>query len=217
MSAAAPELVLYHAPGACSTVSRAALEEAGLPHRVELVNTGAGEQHRPEYAKVSPLGKVPALTIDGVPLIENAAILIFIASLRPAAGLFPLSTDPRAIAEAQGGLSFCGGTLHPIVRGLFNPGRLTAGDVDGVRERATELAVKSFGYAETRLAERGWWLGAWSIVDVYLHWAWSIAMRAGFDGGAYPHLRGLQERLMTRPAFARVMALEAEAVRTLGR
>lgn len=212
----APDLVLYHAPGACSQVSRIALEEAGLPHRVELVNFAAGDQTKPEYAKVSPLGKVPALMIDGTPLTENAAIIVYIAALRPAAGLFPLSTDARVIAEAQGGLSFCGGTLHPIVRGLINPLRVTTGDIDGVRERSTELAHKSFGYADARLAERGWWLGNWSIVDVYLHWAWSIAMRAGFDGSALPHMSGLRDRLLERPAFARVMALEAEAMKALG-
>ena len=68
-------------------------------------------------------------------------------------------------------MSFCGGTLHPIVRGLANPARLTTGDGDGVREQSRYLATKSFGYAERRLAERGWWLGTVSIVDVYLNWA----------------------------------------------
>lgn len=206
-----PDLVLHHAPGACSLVSRFALEQAGLPYRVELVNFAKGDQGRPEYLAVSPLGKVPALLIDGVPLTENAAIIVYIASLRPAAGLFPASLDPRAIAEAQGGLSFCGGTLHPIVRGLFNPARLTTGEVDGVRERATELGIKAFGHAEQRLAANGWWLGAWSIIDVYLNWAWSIATRGGFDPAPFPHLAGLHDRLMERPAFARTIALELEA------
>lgn len=211
-----PKLTLYHAPGACSQVSRCALEEAGLPYELELLNFGAGDQKRPEFLVISPLGKVPTLVIDGAPLTENAAILVYIASLRPAAGLFPPSFDPRAIAEAQGGLSFCGGTLHPIVRGIFNPGRLTTGDIDGVRARATELGIKAFGEAERRLAERGWWLGTWSIVDVYLNWAFSVASAGGFDTAPYPHLTGLKERLMARPAFARMMAGEAEARETLG-
>jgi glutathione S-transferase len=194
----APKLTLYHMPGACSFVSRCALEEAGLPYEVELLNLRAGDQNKPDFLAISPLGKVPTLVIDGEPLTENAAIIVYIASLRPIAGLFPVSLDPRAIAEAQGGLSFCGGTLHPIVRGLINPARMTTGEVEGVRERAMELAVKSFAAAEQRLAERGWWLGAWSIVDVYLNWAFGLACVGGLD------------------AFARVMALEAEARAALG-
>jgi glutathione S-transferase len=211
-----PDLVLYHSPGACSLVSRIALEEAGLPHRVELVNFAAGDQSKPDYAMLSPLGKVPALLVDGAALIENAAIIVYVAALRPTAGLFPASRDPLVVAEAQGGLSFCGGTLHPIVRGLINPIRVTTGDAEGVRERSTELAIKSFGYAERRLAERGWWLGSWSIVDVYLDWAWSVAIRGGFDGHGLPLLTRLHSRLLERPVFARVMELEAQARKRLG-
>ena len=211
-----PELTLYHMPGACSQVSLCALEEAGLRYEVELLNLQAGHQNRPEFLEISPLGKVPTLVIDGQPLTENAAILVYVASLRPAAGLFPPSFDPRAIAEAQGGLSFCAGTLHPIVRGLINPARRATGATEGVRERALELAAKSFGAAEQRLAGRGWWLGAWSIVDVYLNWAFGLARLGGMDPAPYPNLSGLQARLMERPAFARTMALEAEARAALG-
>jgi glutathione S-transferase len=211
-----PKLILYHQPGACSTVARCALEEADLPYEVELLNLKAGDQNKPDFLTISPLGKVPTLVIDGQPLTENAAIIVYIASLRPAAGLFPVSFDPRAIAEAQGGLSFCGGTLHPIVRGLINPARLATGATEGVRERAMELAQKAFGAAEARLAAHGWWLGAWSIVDVYLNWAFGLACLGGLDAAAYPHLAGLQARLLERPAFARLMALEAEARAALG-
>ncbi len=210
-----PDLVLYHAPGACSQVSRCALEQAELPYRLELVNFASAES-KAELARVSPLAKVPTLLIDGEVLTENAAIQVYIAALRPDAGLFPMSSDPRFGAEVQSGLSFCGGTLHPIVRGLFNPARLTTGEIDGVRERARELAEKSFGYAEARLAERGWWLGTWSILDVYLNWTVQIATWGGFDFAKMPQLASLQERQMERPSFARMMQGEKEARSALG-
>lgn len=210
------KLVLYHFPGACSQVAVCALEQAGLEYRLELVNLAKGDQGKPDYLAVNPLGKVPLLMIDGEPLSENAAILTYIAALRPDAGLFPSDDDARMRAEAVGGMSFCGGTLHPIVRGLANPGRLTTGEGAPVREKSTELANKSFKQAEQRLASRGWWLGEGSIVDVYLNWAFGVARRAGFDTAPFPLLDGLAARLGKRPAFARMQEIDAQARVKLG-
>ena len=200
-----PVLKLFHFPGACSRVTVCALEMAGLDYTLELVDLANGGQMRPGYLAISPLGKVPAMTIDDEPLAENAALITFIAALRPDAGIFPADPSPRMRAEAAGGLSFCGGTLHPQIRGIANPQRITAGDGEPVRERSRELAAKSFGHAERRLAERGWWLGPVSIVDVYLDWAYSVARLAGFDTAPFPLLNGLEDRLTAElPAYARM-------------
>ena len=131
-----PELTLYHFPGSCSQVTVCALEQAGLDYKLELVNLAAGEQNAPEYLAISPLGKAPALLVDGEALTENAALLVYVAALAPQAGLFPGNPDPRMASDIQAGLSFCGGTLHPQVRGLANPQRLTNGDGAPVREKS---------------------------------------------------------------------------------
>jgi glutathione S-transferase len=205
-----PSLALYHSPGACSLVCLVALEEAGLPYSLELVDFKAAAHKTPAYAAISPLGKVPALSVDGTIIVENSAIQTYIAALRPEAGLFPDATTPLDLARRQSGLSFCAANLHPIVRGLFNPARLTTGDETGVRTRAAELADTSFAVAERQLAASGWWLGRWSMIDVYLDWALSIARRANYDLSRYPALAGLHERLMKRPAFVKAMTIEAE-------
>ncbi len=209
-------ITLYHFPGACSQVTLCALEHAGLPYTLELVNLAKGQQSTPEYMAISPLGKVPTMVVDGDALTENAALLVYIALLKPEAGLFPANPTPRRASDIQAGLSFCGGTLHPQIRGVLNPQRLTDGETEGVRSRSTELAKKSFGYAEKRLADNGWWLGEWSIIDVYLNWAFSVARTGGFDVGPFPLLNGLAEKLSTIPAFARMQALEAENRAKLG-
>jgi glutathione S-transferase len=212
---AQPELTLFHFPGACSQVSVCALEEAGLDYRLELVNLAAGQQGSAEFLAVNPMGKVPYLLIDGVGLAENSAILTYVAALRPGAGLFPTWDDPRMRAESVGGMSFCAGTIHPAVRGLANPQRLTTGETAGVKEKATELAGKAFKQAEYRIAARGWWLGEWSIVDVYLHWAFGVAIANSFDTAPFPELVRLTDRLSERPAFRRMLDVNQQARTTL--
>jgi glutathione S-transferase len=209
------KLVLYHFPGACSQVCVFALEAAGLVYEMRLVDLVTNQQSSPDYAAISPLGKVPALLIDGVVLTENAAIQTYISELCPQAGLFPPDHSPLALARRQAGFSFCGGTLHPTIRGIANPARMTDGDIEPVREKSIYLAKKSFKYAETKLAEHGWWLGEWSILDVYLNWTVSVARNAGFDFAQLPLLDGLKNRLAERPAFRRMMEIDAEARATL--
>lgn len=213
--ATATDLTLHHFPNACSQVCLCALEEVGLPYTLHLVDLAAGEQASAAYAAISPLGKVPALSVDGAVIMENAAILTYVAALRPDAQLFPAAASPFALAERTAGLSFCGGTLHPIVRGIAQPSRLTDGDGEPVRARALALADKNFAFAERRLATRGWWLGEWSIVDVYLNWAMQTAGRGGYDLERFPELAALQNRLLERRAFARTMEIERSALETL--
>lgn len=211
-----PDLVLFHFPGACSRVSVCALEMAGLDYRLELINLASGDQGKPEYLAVSPLGKAPALLIDGASLVENAAILSLIHALRPAAGVFPADPTPLEHAEAIGGMSFCGGTLHPLIRGVANPARLTNGEVGPVREKSRELAAKSLAYAERRIAGRDWWLGRPSIVDVYLDWAFSVLRKTDFDLSPYPVIDSLAKRLTAWPAYARMLEIEQQSRERLG-
>lgn len=210
-----PEITLYHCPGACSQVTVCALEWAGLPYRLELLNLSSGEHLTGGYAAVTKLAKVPYMLIDGEGLGENIALIGYIADLRPGSGVFPPVTSPRVRAEAMAGLSFCSGTLHPIVRGMFNPQRITSGDTTGVRDMAFTLGKKSFGFAEERLARTGWWFDAPSIVDVYLNWALSVALRTDFDVSAFFQLASLPERLKQVPAFTALLKEEEESRATL--
>jgi glutathione S-transferase len=203
-----PSISLYHAPGACSQVCLCALEESGLDYELKIIDFARGDAATPEYLAISPLGKVPLLVIDGVSLTENAAILTYIAQLRPDAGLLPLPSSPRMTADSISGLAFFSGTLHPIVRGLFRPSRLTTGDEAGVVERSWELADKAFTYANDHIGKSGWWLGEWSIVDVYLNWALSIANSAGYPTKKFAALAEIPGKLVERAAFRRMLEIE---------
>ena len=155
------------------------------------------------------------MLIDGQLLRENIALLSFIAEARPQAGVFPADSSPWSVAQRVSGLSFCSGTLHQIVRGLLNPGRLTKADGEPVRAKFRVLAITAYAYAENRLSRSGWWLGQRSIVDVYLAWTVAVARKGGFDLSPWPMLEGLSERLAEWPSVRRILEDDAHLLRGL--
>lgn len=204
-----PALTLYHFPGACSRVSLCALEMAQFSYNVQLVNVLTRAQHEPAYRLLSPFGKIPVLLVDDQPLLENVGIINLVAALRPGAGIFPADPGPVMVGEIASGLSFCSGTLHPLVRGVTFPERVANGDGAGVREKSGELLQEALDFAERRLADREWWLGAPSIIDVYLDWLVFVAQFAHCDVSRFPHLCGLETRLAEIPGYRRMQEEEA--------
>src|SRR4029450_1104673 len=90
-------LKLYYAPGACSTASHLTLEESGAKDDSQPLAFAKNEQKSPEYLKVTPRGRVPALVIDEGTIVENTAILDFIAA-KYAPQLMPKDPVQRARA-----------------------------------------------------------------------------------------------------------------------
>jgi glutathione S-transferase len=203
-----PDLKLYHFPKACSRVSVCALEMAELPYSIEVVNLLKRAQLDPAYQALSPFGKVPVMLVDGQPLLENTGIISLVAALRPTAGVFPANPSPRMVGEIASGMSLCVGTLHPLVRGLAHPERVTSGEGEPVKVKSRELLRKAFDYVERRLEEREWWLGQHSIIDVYLDWIVLVAQYGGFSVDSYPRLRGLETRLAAMPGYRKMQEKE---------
>ncbi len=71
-------LTFYYAPMSSSTRVHWALEELGLPYEKVRVDLAAGEQRAPEFLALNPHGKVPVLVVDGAPMFESLAILLFL-------------------------------------------------------------------------------------------------------------------------------------------
>jgi glutathione S-transferase len=81
------DLVLYHASPSRSSVVLWMLEELGEPYDVKLIKLADNDQHKPDYLKLNPLGKVPTLVHKGVPITEVSAICTYLADEFPARGL----------------------------------------------------------------------------------------------------------------------------------
>lgn len=104
-------LTLYYAPGTCALASLIALEESGLAFEVKKISLRDGEQRSPDYLKINPKGRVPALVTDYGVLTETPAILAYIAQSAPAAKLAPLD-DPFEFARLQSFNSYICSTVH---------------------------------------------------------------------------------------------------------
>src|SRR5262249_56182040 len=88
-------LTLYHAVPSRAQVTRWMLEELGEPYDVHLLNLANGDNRKPEYLAINPMGKVPAVRHGDVVITESAAICTYLADAFPKAGLTVPVAHPR--------------------------------------------------------------------------------------------------------------------------
>ena len=88
-------LTLYHASPSRSSIVRWMLEETGEPYDLHLLKLAEGEQMKPDYLAVNPMGKVPALRHGDAVITEAAAICTYLADEFPHAHLNVPIGDPR--------------------------------------------------------------------------------------------------------------------------
>jgi glutathione S-transferase len=127
-------LTLYHAVPSRSSIARWMLEEVGQPYEVRLLDLQKGEQRRPDYLAVNPMGKVPALDHDGVVVTEAAAICCYLADAFPQAGL------NVPVGDRQRG---------PYLKWLFfGPACIEPAVTDKAFKRAQEPPRGTLGYGD---------------------------------------------------------------------
>ena len=102
-------LKLYFAPGVCSTASHIGLEESGAKYDSQTISFAKNEQRSPEYLKINPRGRVPALVVDEGTIVENTAILDYVAA-KYAPQLMP--KDPLQRARAISLMAWFSNSSH---------------------------------------------------------------------------------------------------------
>src|SRR5688500_9809995 len=172
-----PMLALYFSPGACSTASHIALEEAGAQYEERPTLLAKGAHKTPEYSKINPRGKVPALAVDGKVITENAAILAYIARRFPEKKLLP--ADPVAEAHCISTMTWFSNTVHPSFGHFFKPDKFA-------RSEAAQADVKETGKAtffenlkeiDTLLQGKQWIMGdQFTVADPYaiVFYGWGV-------------------------------------------
>jgi glutathione S-transferase len=87
------EIVFYHNPMSRGRMVHWMLEEIGAPYRIELIRFDKGENRKPAYLAVNPMGKIPAIVHRGTVITETGAIITYLADAFPAAKLAPAPGD----------------------------------------------------------------------------------------------------------------------------
>lgn len=119
---------LYYSPGAASLAVHWMLIEMGIAFEATLVDIDSGANRSPEYLRVNPSGRLPALTIDAVARTESAALLILLAERHPEKNLAPLPGSAERAAWLEM-MIYLANTPLPAMRDWFYAG--TDGDPQG--------------------------------------------------------------------------------------
>lgn len=212
-----PELTLHFAPDTCARVPLIALEEIGCPYSLEVIAFMKGQHRSPEYLAINPTGRVPTLVIDGQPLVENIAILSWLAAQFPDAALLPSATGLDSFHQLSD-LAWCASGLHPVVTRLRIPHFFC--DLPEGRDRVfamAESAMKlNFALIEERLNRSRWWYGdTWSIVDAYLNWVWFRVTGTSFDASEFPNFARHDREIRSRPSVNRALNRNTEVASVL--
>ena len=188
-----------------------ALEEMALPYIVTIVDIRKGHQSAPEFLKISPNGKIPAIVDpdgpggEAISIFESGAILIYLGEK---SGKF-WPRDLRARIRVLEWLMYQVGNFGPV------PGQVhhfaTVEDEADRRyglERYMKQTRRLYGVMDLRLATREFFADELSIADfAILGWAWRHP-RHKVDLADFPNVRRWYEMMMARPGVARGFAVK---------
>lgn len=203
-------LTLYYAPGACSMAPHIVLEEGGEKYAPKRMDLSKGEQKTPEYMKIHPLGRVPALRLDdGTPLTENTAILPFLGKRF---GLWP--ADPVREAQALSLIGFFAAAVHPAHAHVSRPERYTeeSSAFPGLQAMGKKTFHEYLKQTDAMLAGREWLSDKYSVLDPYAFVFYTWGVRRELPMAELKNYSAFKDRMLKRPAVQRVLADEGVKV-----
>jgi glutathione S-transferase len=207
-------LTLFYTAHTCSLATHIVLEEVDADYSTARIDFGKTEQRSPEYLKVNPKGRVPALVTDRGVLTETPAMLVYVAQLFPAAGLAPVD-DPFAFAEMQAFNSYLCSTLHIAhahrMRGHRWVDADDAASIAALQRKVPQSVTACFELIERDMLKGPWVMGErYTICDPYLFTLAQWLEADGVDPARIPkvidHRRRVGERAAVRKAIAEELA-----------
>ena len=188
------------------------LEELGVPYELKLVNIGAGDQFKPDFLRIAPNNRMPAIVDPegpgGAPIsvFESGAILQYLA--RKFERFYPRDERERVAVDEWlfwqvGGLGPMAGQAHHFR--IYAPEQVPYGI-----DRYTNEVNRLYGVMNKRLASRDFLAGEYSIADMAcVSWTrnWE---RQGQSPAQFPNVQRWLDRLMERPAVVRGLEVKTD-------
>ena len=179
------------------------LEETHLPYEIIPVNIGAGDQFKPDFLKIAPNNRMPAIVDtdpkDGgaaVSLFESGAILVYLAEKT---GKF-LSTDMRVRYDTLQWLFWQMGGLGPMAGQNHHFSVYAPEKIEYAIKRYVNETNRLYGVLNKRLADRAFIAGDYSIADMAAY-PWVVPHeRQGQNLDDFPHVKRWFHAIKERPA-----------------
>ena len=189
------------------------LEETGLPYRVHPIDIGAGDQFKPEYLKISPNNKMPAMIDSDGPggkpmsMFESGAMLLYLASKT---GKF-LPEDLRERWSTLQWLMFQMGGVGPMLGQAHHFLGYAPEKIPYAMNRYSKEANRLYGVMDRRLAESKFIAcGEYTIADMAIMPWLRFPERQGVDIADYPHVKKWFDGIAARPAVQRGLNVLAD-------
>jgi GST-like protein len=184
------------------------LEECGLPYEPIAVDTRKGDQHKPDYLKVNPNAKVPAIVDGDATVFDSSAILLYLGD--KTGKFMPAKTD-KARGELLSWMFFVASGVGPYSGQSVHFRNYAPEKIGYAINRYAFEAQRHFGILDDRLAKNKYLLGdTYTIVDMNV-WGWARLMPNILGEGAWDKFKNLKrmvDEVSARPAAAKAIALK---------
>lgn len=185
------------------------LEETGVPYRIIPVNISKGDQFKPEFMKVSPNNKMPAI-VDHAPADDSEPIAIFesgtiLLYLAEKTGKF-VPADLKGRADVLQWLFWQMGGLGPMLGQNLHFGQYAPVQLPYAIDRYVNETAHLFKVLDKQLADNEYIAGDYSIADM-ASYPWILkypVLQQQLDD--YPNLKRWYQQVVTRPATIRAYA-----------
>jgi GST-like protein len=188
------------------------LEEANVPYELVVTDTRKGDQHKPEFLKINPNAKTPAILDDDIRVFDSNAILLYLAEKYQK--FLPANT-PENRAEMLSWLMFVATGIGPYSGQAVHFKHYAPEPIDYAINRYDFEAWRHWNILNEHLASRRYMVGnAYSIIDMAV-WGWARAIpfvlgAEGFD--KLPNVKRLLDEINSRPAAQRAEAIKTQHV-----
>jgi glutathione S-transferase len=203
-------ITLYTAATPNGWKASVTLEELGLPYRVHALDLGSGEQKAPEYLRINPNGKIPAIVdhdADDFAVFESGALMIYLAE--KAGRLLP--DDPKRRSRALQWLMFQIGGIGPMMGQANVFYRYWNEKLLTVIARYQNETRRLFGVLNMRLGEAEYLADEFSIADI-ANWCWVRTHRwSGVSTEGLDDLNRWLAAMEARPAGQRGVLVPKDA------